>query len=527
MQKSAPSVGKILIAVGFTLSVFALTLFLWISFGGPIPLKPESYRVTAYFPEATQLAVEADVRIGGVSVGKVKTIELAPADKRVSGLDTTEAEIEIEPQFAPISEDARAILRQKTLLGETFVELTSGTEPGQESAPVALGAAANVSDADAENVNSIEEGGTLGIARTQDATQIDEIFNALDEETRASFQNWMRGSAESVTGRGLDLNDAFGNLGPFVSDATEVITILKRQKTELKGLVRDTGIVFEALTERDQELAGLITNSNDTFGALASQERALAEIFQVLPTFQRESRLTFDRLDQFQENTRPLVQDLVPVARELTPTLASLRELSPNLESLFVDIRALIKASREGLPAMRGFLDGLAPVLDELDPFLANLNPVIRYLGAYRHTITDFLMNPPAGLSGTLDPLDGQPAPRHTLRQVSYLSSESLSFHPQRLATNRGNGYVPPLSLGSRFNNEAGQVFPAFDCKNTDYKPGSTPPDEDEVGYGETPPDDVNSGNKPNEGFAPCVVNQGPLPNFTGDGRNPQIYSDP
>ncbi len=37
--------------------------------------------------------------------------------------------IEIEPQYAPISEDAEAILRQKTLLGETYIELTSGTEP--------------------------------------------------------------------------------------------------------------------------------------------------------------------------------------------------------------------------------------------------------------------------------------------------------------------------------------------------------------------------------------------------------------
>ena len=40
MQKQAPSIGRILIAVGFTLSCFGLILFLWIAFGGPIPLKP-------------------------------------------------------------------------------------------------------------------------------------------------------------------------------------------------------------------------------------------------------------------------------------------------------------------------------------------------------------------------------------------------------------------------------------------------------------------------------------------------------
>src|SRR5436305_5582323 len=136
MQKQAPSLGRILVAVGFALSCFGLMLFLWIAFGGPIPLKSKSYQITAYFPAATQLAVQSDVRIGGVSVGKVKSIQVAPATDRVAGQDTTQATLEIEPQFAPINSDAHAILRQKTLLGETYVELTSGTNPGQKSAPV-------------------------------------------------------------------------------------------------------------------------------------------------------------------------------------------------------------------------------------------------------------------------------------------------------------------------------------------------------------------------------------------------------
>src|SRR5918998_1100110 len=230
MQKQAPSVGRILVAVGFTLSCFGLILFLWIAFGGPIPLKPESYRVTAYFPEATELAQESDVRIGGVSVRKVKQIELAPAQYRVNGKDTTEATIEIEPEFAPISEDARAILRQKTLLGETFVELTSGTEAGEDSAPVSLGAAANVSDAEAEDIEAVEEGGTLGVGQTEEATQIDEIFNALDEETRTSFRRWQANAAVAINDRDLDLNDSLGNLGPFLTDASDVVEILEQQK---------------------------------------------------------------------------------------------------------------------------------------------------------------------------------------------------------------------------------------------------------------------------------------------------------
>jgi ABC-type transporter Mla subunit MlaD len=532
MQKQAPSLGRILVAVGFTLSCFGLILFLWIAFGGPIPLKPESYRVTAYFPEATQLAQESDVRIGGVSVGKVKEIKLAPADQRVDGKDTTETVMEIEPQFAPISSDARAILRQKTLLGETYVELTSGTEPGEQAAPVSLGAAANVSDAEAEEIEQVEEGGTLGLGRTEQATQIDEIFNALDEETRSSFQRWQASAATAIKGRGLDLNDSLGNLGPFLTDASDLVGILERQKAALKGVVRDTGATFEALTERDQELAGVIVGSDNTFDALASQDAALAETFRILPTFQRESRLTFERLDEFQANTRPLVQDLIPVARDLSPTLRSVRELSPNLRNLFVDLRELQDASVEGLPALRDFLDGLRPVLDRLDPFLANLNPVLGYLEFQKKSVTDFLVGPGSALGGRYEKVEGDPAPRHGLRQLSYLSSEALAIWPSRLPTNRGNGYLPPGSLNGFVSAKNG-IFPNFDCKNTDYRQGGAPEsqdtDEEEIVNGQSV-EGLNNGEPPSTTYAPCYV-QGQFPNPDhsnfGDQRFPQLFQDP
>ena len=50
MEKQAPSLGRILVAAGFALSCFAILLFLWVSFGGPVPLKPEGYRITRRLP---------------------------------------------------------------------------------------------------------------------------------------------------------------------------------------------------------------------------------------------------------------------------------------------------------------------------------------------------------------------------------------------------------------------------------------------------------------------------------------------
>ena len=124
MNKNPPSIGRIAAMVGFTLSVAALLMFLWTAFGGTLPLAPEGYRFKAAFPEASLLVKEADVRMAGVNIGKVKTKELGKGGR------TTVVEMEIDDRFAPIGRDAHAILRQKSLLGETYVEITAGSPGG-------------------------------------------------------------------------------------------------------------------------------------------------------------------------------------------------------------------------------------------------------------------------------------------------------------------------------------------------------------------------------------------------------------
>jgi len=57
MIKQNPSIGRMIAMAGFTLSVFAILIFLWLAFGGTVPLKPEGYRFTVHMPEAATLAV--------------------------------------------------------------------------------------------------------------------------------------------------------------------------------------------------------------------------------------------------------------------------------------------------------------------------------------------------------------------------------------------------------------------------------------------------------------------------------------
>jgi phospholipid/cholesterol/gamma-HCH transport system substrate-binding protein len=436
MQKQAPSFGRILTMVLFALSCFGLLLFLWISFGGPIPLKPEGYRFKVAFPEATQLGLEADVRVAGVRVGKVRGKELAPDGNR------TLATIELDPKFAPVRKTAKAILRQKTLLGETYVELTPGA-PGSPTIP---------------------EGGTLSNARVTPTVELDEIFTVFDPQTREAFKAWQQDLDESYTGRGQDLSDSFGNLPTFATDATALLKILDEEEAPLQRLIRDTGGVFAALTQDEGALHGLIVNSEAVFSATASQNDALAETFRIFPTFLDESRLTLARLRTFAVDTRPLIRDLRPVARDLKPTLRDVRLLAPDLRALFRDLDPLIAASKKGLPALRDTLRGTKPVLAAMAPFLGNLNPILDYLGTYSHQVSDFLGFAAGGLAAKV-PTATPGGVGHYLRQISPFGSETLGVHRTRESTNRGNTYLPPLGLSSQ-QTAVNDMFPNWDCKN-------------------------------------------------------------
>ena len=69
MNKSAPSVLRILTMVVFALSCFGLLLFLWLSFGGAVPLQAKEYEVKVNFPEATTLAQVAEQPAAGPLLG--------------------------------------------------------------------------------------------------------------------------------------------------------------------------------------------------------------------------------------------------------------------------------------------------------------------------------------------------------------------------------------------------------------------------------------------------------------------------
>lgn len=416
MNKQRPSALAIMTMVAFTASCIGLLIFLWISFGGSLPFNAQGYRFSVEFNQATELASNAEVEIAGVKVGHVVSVTL----DRKTGLDR--AVLEINHQFSPRPADTRAILRQKTLLGETYVQLSYGNPKAPK----------------------LRDGGSLPRAQVAPTVQLDQILDTFNPKTRRAFETWMQQGGVALTNRGEQFNAALAQLDPFATNVDAVLAVLHRQGIATRTLLSDGGQVFSALSKSPTQLQGFVRNANATFAATSARDQDLAATIQNFPALLRQARTTINRVDGFAKNTKPLVDELHPAAKRLTPALQKLETLSPELKTLVTDVGSLSTAVKTGLPALRAFLTKSIPFLAAVKPYLGNLVPVINYLNVYRKELAGFFANSTAATEGQAARDGGLSGNLHYLRISSPINPEALATYKKRPSSNRSNAYTAP-----------------------------------------------------------------------------------
>jgi virulence factor Mce-like protein len=495
MQKRAPTLGNMLVIILFVLSCFGLLLFLWESFGGPLPLKPKGYRMTVSFPKSLALAEQSDVRISGVNIGRVVAVKLGHGGR-------TRAEIEVSEKYAPIRSNMHAILRQKTLLGETYVQLIP--QGGGYSGPF------------------LADKGQLADSQVEPSVTLDGVLEAFDPKTRRAFQIWQQSVAEGIDGRGEQVNAAFASLEPFVEHANSLVGVLASQEGAVRALVHNTGVVFNALASRDHQLEGLIVNGERTFHAAAEGSQAFANAFRALPTFESRSRAALKEIDRFATDASPFLDEFRTVERKLSPLLSAAKPFAPQFDSFLTSVGPLTKAAKTGLPDVGKTLDFTTAQLENLRPVLHNLDPFLQYLGEYVPELQAFFANFTASTQahGANTNTPGGPQ-LHYLRSMQVLGPESLAIYPQRIGTDRANPYFKPGAFRA-LGNGGLQVFSNSSC--ADSAPSvSGPPNEtisqefieqlQKFGL-------ANKPESPNAILAPACTQQGP---FTFNGQTSQF----
>src|SRR5215218_9232711 len=273
------------------LAVVAVAIVLFRGDGG--------YRVTAEFVNAGQLVKGNEVKAGGVTVGSVKDIDVTQDGTAKVTLSISDGD------YKPLRRGTQVMIKQASLSGiaNRYVDLKLGPANGDE----------------------IDDGGVIGTDQTATAVELDQIFDLFDERTRTGLQDFFKGSAAMLHGRGRELRRGVHYLNPALSTGSRLFEELIRDEALLERFLVDSGTLVNALAQRRDDLTGVVGNLNATFGALGRQQDALAESVERLPPFMRRANTTFVNLRSALNDVDPFVDASKPAVRRLGPFLDQAR----------------------------------------------------------------------------------------------------------------------------------------------------------------------------------------------------------
>jgi phospholipid/cholesterol/gamma-HCH transport system substrate-binding protein len=341
-----------------------------------------------------------------------------------AGESSTLAVIQIDPAYVPIPRDARAIIRTKTPLGESYVELTPGT-PG--SPP-------------------LRDGARLPSDQVASTEQISDLLGTLDAPTRRALQSVMVETAAALKGEAPNLNDALGAGGQTVGQLNVLLQALGAQSSDVQTLISRSASALDALDADPAELQQLISAGNRVFAATAQRSSALTATLRALAPFVTELDRTAGPLTTASNLATPTLRTLTSVAPLITPALRSTEVLAPQLTRTFKLLRPVEKVAPAGLSAAASIVDQLPGVSKRLDTAGQQLVPLVELLDAYDRDAVSSL----ASFASVLEPVkgtSGSSGSRYARTAVVVGSNGDLGFQ-QRQPSNRYNPYPPPGALG-------------------------------------------------------------------------------
>jgi phospholipid/cholesterol/gamma-HCH transport system substrate-binding protein len=301
----------------FGAGLIALAIIVVALYGAFIHKYPwqNPYELKAVFANANNLAPKSPVRIAGVTVGQVTSIDPKP------GSSDSVVTMAINDEGLPLHKDATAKIRPRIFLeGNFFVDL----KPGSPQAP------------------TIGSGSEIPVTQTFAPVQIDQVLGVLQSTTRSNTQRLLQGYGAALNGkplpgedrladpstRGLTaaeaLNRSLDNAVPALRDTAIVNqAFLGTEPHDLSRLIDSTGRTAAELVLHEDALKSLVTNFNTTMAAFASQSTALQTSVRLLPDVLAQADRALLHLNNSFPPLRVFSREILPGVRETPATVAA------------------------------------------------------------------------------------------------------------------------------------------------------------------------------------------------------------
>jgi phospholipid/cholesterol/gamma-HCH transport system substrate-binding protein len=294
------------------LAIVLIAIGVYFGFTKDIPFT-HGYYLHAVFESSNNLRPGSPVRIAGVNVGKVKSVE------RYRSTDLTEVTMEIEDAGLPIHEDATLKIRPRIFLeGNFFVDL----RPGSPSAP------------------EVPDGGMIGSAQTSTPVQLDQLLTALQSDQREDLQTLLQEYGKALDSKPTPEQDATlepevrgktgaqglnasYTYGPDALKGSALVNsaLLGTQPHDLSRMIAGIARLTTALRTRERALQEFIVNFNTTAGSFAAQSSALTQAVGLLGPTVTAANAAFRSLDASFPPTRGFARDFTPAVLETPATV--------------------------------------------------------------------------------------------------------------------------------------------------------------------------------------------------------------
>src|SRR3954471_22802521 len=288
------------------------------------------YEVRAIFDNAAYAVKGEEVRIAGVSVGKIDKLDVAQERKAAVTFTIEKA------GFSPFHKDAHCTIRPQSLIGEKYVECTPGSTRSPELETIPDG------QPDAGKAD-------LPLEQTSSPVDIDLIGNINRLPYRQRLAIIINEFGTALAGRGDDLNQAIHRANPALRETDKVLAILAQQNRVLANLAVASDRVIAPLADNRRRIAHFINAANETVTATAERSADIERSFERFPGFLRELRPTLQQLGDFADQTTPVLNDLHTAAPDLDRFITA---LAPFSRAATTSVVSLGKAAEIGRPAI-------------------------------------------------------------------------------------------------------------------------------------------------------------------------------
>ncbi|PXY17141.1 mammalian cell entry protein [Prauserella sp. PE36] len=258
---------------------------------GGADLGDDPYRVKVQFRDVLDLVPQSGVRVNEVPVGQVESIGLAE--------DGWTAEVTVVVNGdVQLPANAIANLRQSSLLGEKYVELTTPPEAPAQA--------------------KLADGDLIPVSRTNRNVEVEEVLGALSMLLNG-------GGVEQLNVITKELNNTLEGNEPDVRallhNAERLVSTLDAQSGDITRALDGLNRLSGTLNAQKDQIAGAIEDLGPGLQVLEQQRGQLVTMLQALEGL---SGVAVDTVNASQE-------DLVANLRALLPTLQKLGEAGSDL----------------------------------------------------------------------------------------------------------------------------------------------------------------------------------------------------